>query len=86
MIKKKRTYLPCRVCGCSHNNPSSSSICYNCGDKEYLSNLQQKQKCYTKPKTLREAFEAGWNRSAEGFNAEHGDVDVELLFNEWVGE
>lgn len=35
-------------------------------------------------KIQREAFEAGWLCSAQGYNAEHGDVDSELLFEQWV--
>ena len=29
-----RTWWPCRVCGASHKNPHSSSICSPCGQQE----------------------------------------------------
>jgi hypothetical protein len=43
MNKSKRHYVPCRNCGASHNNPSSSSICDDCGRIEYIENLQRKE-------------------------------------------
>ncbi len=37
-----RNHQPCRVCGNKHTNPASSSLCPDCGHKEYINNLQIK--------------------------------------------
>lgn len=33
-MSKTRTWSPCRVCGASHNNHMSSSVCSPCGKAE----------------------------------------------------
>lgn len=41
-MKTKRRYVPCRNCGNEHSNPSSSSICNECGLDERLENIKRK--------------------------------------------
>jgi ribosomal protein L37E len=40
---RSRTYLPCRVCGDSHQNQQSSSICAPCGAEEAANNAAKRR-------------------------------------------
>ena len=41
MKKPNRNHVPCRECGCIHQNPASSSLCSSCGAKERIKNIEQ---------------------------------------------
>jgi ribosomal protein L37E len=43
MKRKSRHHFPCRCCGASHTNPSSSSVCNGCGPLEAIRNLENKE-------------------------------------------
>lgn len=66
-----------------------SSVAYNedgeNGSREFLKKaveLMNQEKGIDE--RIKDAFKAGWDKSAEGYNAEHpGDVDVDDLFEEW---
>lgn len=42
-VRKRLNWVPCRVCGAAHNNPSSSSICSPCGATERAARLEAEE-------------------------------------------
>lgn len=45
-----RTHIPCRICGNTHKNPASSSLCPDCGEKQlkYIKLLKESKESQNK--------------------------------------
>lgn len=69
-----RNHIPCRVCGRSHKNPASSSICPDCGAAERLANKIKKERV----EQQQEMDDQALNDSAQDMYRALRDVSDEL--------